>query len=100
MERGKFAISIFQKEDNKYMYIPAKSDHAKHTIRNFIQSELRRYIRFNMVKTNFLKIRNKFYARLRNRGYKKVQLKRLFKLVKYRDRMNLLAFSYEKDQFP
>ena len=31
-ETGKFDISIFQKKDNKYMYIPAKSGHAKHTI--------------------------------------------------------------------
>ena len=59
----------------------------------------RSYIRYNTVKTNFLKIRNKFYARLRNRGYKKVQLKRLFSRVKYRDRMNLLSISFEKFDF-
>ena len=73
------------------MYIPAKSGHAKHTIRNFILSQLSRYVRYNTVKTSFLRMRNKFYARLRNHGYKKVQLKRLFKLVKYKDRMNLLG---------
>ena len=96
---GKFDISIFQKKSNKYMYIPAKSGHAKHTIKNFILNELSRYVRYNTVKTSFLRIRNKFYARLRNRGYKKVQLKRLFKPVKYRERMNLLAISCEKVNF-
>ena len=35
-------ISLFQKEENKYMYIPSKSKHLKHTIRNFILGELRR----------------------------------------------------------
>ena len=29
---GKLDVSIFQKEENKYMYIPAKSGHQKHTI--------------------------------------------------------------------
>ena len=81
------------------MYIRAKSGHAKHTIRNFIQSELKRYVRYNTVRTFFLKIWNKFYARLRNRGYKKVQLKRLFRQVKYRYRMNLLLMSCEKENF-
>ena len=40
-ETGKFETSIFQKNDNKYMYIPAKRGHAKHTIKNFILSELK-----------------------------------------------------------
>ena len=98
-ETGKFDISIFQKKDNKYMYIPAKSGHAKHTIKNFIFSELKRYVRYNMVKNNFQKIQTKLCARLRNRSYEKVQLKRLFRQVKYRERMNLLAISSEKNDF-
>ena len=28
---GKFNISVFQKRENIYMYLPAKSSHAKHT---------------------------------------------------------------------
>ena len=42
---GKVDISVFQKEENKYMYITSKSGHQKHTIRNFILGELRRYVR-------------------------------------------------------
>ena len=71
-ENGKFDISVFQKEENKYMYIPASSGHQQHTINNFILGELRRYVRFNTIKKNFLKIKRKFFIRLRNRGYKKV----------------------------
>ena len=29
---GQLDVSVFQKEENKYMYIPAKSGHQKHTI--------------------------------------------------------------------
>ena len=39
---GKLDISVFQKEENKYMYIPMKSRHQKHKIHNFILGELRR----------------------------------------------------------
>ena len=72
-------IFLFFKRNVINMYIPAKSGHAKHTIRNFILSELKRYVRYNTVKLGFFRIRNKFYGRLRNRGYKKVQLTRLFR---------------------
>ena len=67
---GFFDVSIFQKAENKYMYIPAKSGHAKHTIKNFIRGELKRYVRCNSIKRNYFKIRNKFFLRLRKRGYK------------------------------
>ena len=51
------------------MYIPCKSRHQKHTIRNFILGELRRYVRCCTQEFNFLKIKNKFFKRLRIRGY-------------------------------
>ena len=96
---GIFDISIFQKTENKYMYIPAKSDHEEHTIKNFILGELKRYVRCNSIKANFFKIRNKFFARLRNRGYKKLPLKRLFRKVQFEFRNILLAFSTETLDF-
>jgi hypothetical protein len=45
---GKLDISVFQIEENKYMYIPCKSGHQKHTIRNFIIGEIIRL--FNVFK--------------------------------------------------
>ena len=62
-------VSVFQKEENKNMYIPAKSGHEAQTINNFILGELRRYVRFNTIKRNFTKIKCKFFVRLCNRGY-------------------------------
>ena len=44
LDNGKFDISVFQKEENKYMYIPATSGHQQHTINNFILGELCRYV--------------------------------------------------------
>ena len=44
---GKLDVTVFQKDINKYMYIPATSGHQKHTINNFILGELTRYVRFN-----------------------------------------------------
>ena len=90
---GKLDVSIFQKEENKYMYIPAKSGHQKHTINNFILGELRRYVRFNTLKRNFTKIKCKFFQRLRNRGYEKMFLTRLFSKIKFGCRNKLLAIS-------
>ena len=52
---------IFQKEINRYMYIPQKSGHVSHTIKNYVLRELKRYIRYNSLKLFFLKIRTKFF---------------------------------------
>ena len=60
---GKFDISGFQKAENMYMYIPAKSGHQTHTINNFITGELRRYVRFNTLERNFTKIKCKFFLK-------------------------------------
>ena len=62
---GKLDISVFQKEENKYMYIPSKSGHQKHTIRNFILGELRRYVRICTQELSFVRVKNKFFRRLR-----------------------------------
>jgi hypothetical protein len=90
---GKLGVSIFQKEENKYMYIPAKSGHQKHTINNFILGELRRYVRFNTLERNFTKIKCKFFKRLRNRGYENFFLTRLFCRIKFGCRNKLLKIS-------
>ena len=76
------------------MYIPSKSGHVTHTIKNYVLGELKRYIRYNSLKAlkvTFLKIRTKFFSRLRNRGFKKVWLRRHFATLKYEDREKLMA---------
>ena len=54
---GFLDFKIFQNEINRYTYIPQKSGHIAHTIKNYVLGELKRYIRFNSLKLSFLKIR-------------------------------------------
>ena len=95
---GKVDLSVFQKEENKYMYIPSKSGHQKHTIWNFVIGELRRYVRICTQEISFVRVKNKFFKRLRLRGYKKFFLKRLFGKVKYSSRISLLKLHPQQSE--
>ena len=35
-ETGKLSIKVYQKPENCYMYIPYKSAHPRHTIKNYV----------------------------------------------------------------
>ena len=89
-KNGFFDIKLFQKEQNKYAYIPQKSNHRKHTIKNYVLNELKRYVKFNSNKLTFLRLRNKFFDRLRNRGFAKYKLGKLFSVISYSSRKTLL----------
>ena len=89
-EDGKLSISIHQKETNKFMYIPYRSYHQRHTIKNYVWGELRRYVRYNTEEKNFKKLRVRFFLRLRNRGFRKYTLKKLFSKITYAQRNELL----------
>ena len=88
---GTLSIKVFQKPENKYMYIPFKSAHPRHTIKNYILGELKRYVRINTDELNFLKIRNSFFLRMRNRGFNKRKLSLWFSEVKYSLRAKYLG---------
>ena len=76
------------------MYIPYRSGHVSHTIKNYVLGEIKRYIRYNSLKLTFLKIRTQFFSRLRNRGFKKVWLRKTFSILQYEDRQNLMEYSH------
>jgi len=57
---GILDFKIFQKEINRYMYIPYKSGYVSHTIKNYVLDEIKRHIRYNLLKLSFLKIRTQF----------------------------------------
>ena len=88
---GKLSIKIYQKPENRYMYIPFKSAHPRHTIKNYILGELKRYVRINTDELNFLKIRNSFFLRMRNRGFNKHKLSLWFSEIKYSSRAKYLG---------
>ena len=73
------------------MYIPASSGHQQHTINNFILGQLCRY--------KFLKIKQKFFIRLRNRDYTKLFLSRHFGKIKFGSRNKHLAISADNENY-
>jgi len=89
-EDGKFSVSIHQKDTNKFMYIPYRSFHQKHSIKNYVWGELMRYVRYNTEEKNFKKLKAQFFLRLRNRGFKKYLLLKLFSKITYAQRNELL----------
>ena len=74
------------------MYIPHRSFHQRHTIKNYVWGELKRYVRYNTEEKIFKKLKMRFFLRmrLRNRGFKKYVLTKLFRNVTYSLRNKLL----------
>ena len=72
------------------MYIPFRSFHQRHTIKNYVWGELKRYVHYNTEGKNFTKLKIRFIVRLRNRGFRKYLLKKLFQHVTYAQRNELL----------
>jgi len=50
---GLLDLKTYQKPVNAYLYIPYTSEHPMHTLKSFVQSELKRYIRTNSDFINF-----------------------------------------------
>ena len=70
--KGENCIKVYQKPENKYLYIPYKSAHPRHTIKNYVIGELKRYVRVNTEELNFLKIKNRFFLRMLTAGSRKI----------------------------
>ena len=87
---GMLSIKVYQKPENRYMYIPYKSAHPRHTIKNYVLGELKRYVRINTEELNYQKIKNNFFLRMRNRGFHKNVLAKWFSQVKYSNRAKFL----------
>ena len=92
-----FWIFKLSKVINRYMYIPYKSGHVSHTIKNYVLGEIKRHIQYNSLKLTFLKIRTRYFSRLRNRGFKKVWQRKQFAILKYEDRQKLMEDSHFSD---
>ena len=72
-----------------------KSAHPRHTIKNYVTGELKRYVRINTEELNFLKIKNSFSLRMRNRGFSKNKLSHWFSEVKYSNHAKFLRKKYK-----
>ena len=87
----KLITKPYQKPLNRYLYIPFNSYHPNHSKKSFIKAELIRYVRLSSKVSDFLKIRDSFYNRLRNRGYPKWFLTEIFSEVSYNLRSSYLS---------
>ena len=59
---GKLSIKVYQKPENKYMYIPLYTLTLDIPLKNYILGELKRYVRINTDELNFLKIKHKKFS--------------------------------------
>jgi hypothetical protein len=89
-DRAVFDLSVHQKQMNLYLYIPFHSFHTEAMKRSFIQTELMRYIRNSSDRTDYSRIKQVFWQRLRDRGYPISFLQPLFADIFYADRAYFL----------
>jgi hypothetical protein len=87
---NKLDVQIYQKEINKFLYIPYSSFHTKQGKESFMFSELDRYATHNSSYYNYRADKNKFYQRLRVRGYPPWFLDKVFSRHFYYRRTTLL----------
>ena len=83
-------FSTFQKPLNKYLCIPFESFHRSSNKKAFIKGELWRYARNSSSFNSFYDTREKFWKRLRVRGYPFRFLLPLFRVIRYCDRKKWL----------
>ena len=81
---------VFQKELNRYQYLPWISFHPRHVKLSFIRSELRRYMIRECSKEGWLKLAHLLYYRLRARGYPRTFLVKAYTGVTFAQRSLLL----------
>ena len=97
---GYFDLRVHQKITNKYIYIPFNSHHTIHNKRGWIKAELIRYIRNTSSHVEYIKLKIKFYNRLRERGYSHYFLCSVMNTVSFSQRnlflQNKLFFNNKK----
>ena len=69
---GKLSINVYQKPENSHMYIPYKNTHLRHTMKNYVIGQLKKYIRTNTEELDFLKITNRVSFKCVTTGLRKI----------------------------
>jgi hypothetical protein len=93
---GKIITKIFQKEMNRYLYIPPTSLHSIKSLAEFIKQEIKRYRLHCYLDNDFFEVKQLFYTRLRQRGFSVSFLEPIF-AIQY-DRNSLLLATYKRKQ--
>ena len=84
-EEGKFDTTIYQKPQNKYLYLPPNSFHPKAVFPSYILSELNRYRLVCNNDDDFNAISEEFFTRLKARGYSDEFLNPIFQKTSSRE---------------
>ena len=82
-------IKVYQKPQNKYLYLPPNSFHPKAIFPAYIKAEINRYRLNCSSDKDFEEVREDFKNRLLARGYEEETLKPLFSSVKKRTELLL-----------
>ena len=89
---NRVTFNTFQKTLNKYLYLPAHSQHPWSCKKGFIIGELIRYARNCTHPNDFLRTKKLFYQRLLNRGYSDTILNELFTQIQHNHRLGVNTF--------
>lgn len=76
--QGRLDVRVYQKELNRYLYIPPHSFHRQSQHRAWIKAELLRLLRNTSSASELRQVRELFYRRLRARGHRPRLLRRVF----------------------
>ena len=91
LDRNIFDIKTYEKELNKYLYIPRSSGHPIALKKSFIKAETIRHARNCSDILDFNNQIEKFKSRLMARGYKSLFIDKILVEVDYKDRENYIA---------
>jgi len=76
---GIFSFKLYQKPQNKYLYLSPLSHHSPHVFTAWITSEVNRYCLLNSEHSDFVSICMSFKQRLMDRGYKEPFIEEQFR---------------------
>jgi hypothetical protein len=69
LPNGKFSTSLYEKPENKYLYLPSHSTHPPGNLKGLIYGSINRILRLTTSELEQKIAINELYARLLNRGY-------------------------------
>tara|TARA_B110000438_G_C15771022_1_gene631887 strand:- start:722 stop:1684 length:963 start_codon:yes stop_codon:yes gene_type:complete len=94
-QTNKVDLLPYQKEINKYLYLPPFSYHEDFS--SFISGELKRYVRNSSNLEGYLSLKRIFRLRLKRRGYKDTTISNAFRKVTYNCRKKYLLSNNNKN---
>lgn len=77
-EKNKFLTKTHEKALNLYLYVTSSSSHPRSTLKSIVNGRIKKFKQQNSLKEHYEEAVRKLFIRLRARGYKEDELKKLF----------------------